>query len=96
MSPSALWNLSLDVSLLGWHTQTVMTLRTLGMFGVWPVSDDENERMWTEKPAAFTDAYWSAVSAMARHASPDEVMRAAMKPVAKVASANAKRLTRAK
>lgn len=93
MSPAALWGLTWEVSMLGWHAQTVMTLRTLGMFGAWPVSKDENERMWSEKPAAFTDAYWSALTAMSRQASPDQVMRAAIRPMSKVVSANAKRLT---
>lgn len=96
MTPASLWGLSWDMAMLGWHSQTVMTLRTLGMMGAWPVSPGENEKMWTEKPAAFTDAYWGALTAMSRHASPDQIVRAALKPVAKVASANAKRLTGAK
>ena len=45
---------------------TVITLRTLGMMGLWNTGKGENERMVAEKAEAFTQAAVASARAMAR------------------------------
>ncbi len=86
-STMAFWTLMAE-------TQTVMTLRIMGMAGLWPVHPDENERMVSEKGPAFARAMVAGSLAAMRGASPDRVAMAAMRPLGRKTRANVKRLTR--
>lgn len=82
-----------------WHlsaeTHAVMTMRMLGMSGLWRVDADENSRMVLEKPISFAAATSAAVAAASAGKRPDEVMVAAMDPLRDKTSANARRLGKA-
>ncbi|MAT35162.1 MAG: antifreeze protein [Ponticaulis sp.] len=93
---SEYWSLSCDAALLAMNAQSVVMMRLMGMTGAWPVHESENLRMWTEKPPAFVNAYWGALTAWGNGAAGHTVLAEALKPLAEVASANARRLSRRK
>lgn len=90
-----LWRTQMTFLTLAAEAQTVITLRTLGMFGLWNVSADENTRMVSEKTEAFAQSARAAAGAMARGARPDQVAMAGMKPLQRKTRPNAARLTKA-
>ncbi|THH36260.1 antifreeze protein [Aliishimia ponticola] len=74
--------------------QMVMTMRMMGMAGLWSVTPAEQSRMVSEKTEAFTDAAAASARAMARGGSPADIAAAALKPVRRKARSNAKRLAK--
>ena len=74
------------------EAQTVIGLRMLGMAGVLPASGGENLRMVTEKQKAFSEAGIAATRAVMRGGTPVAAMEAALKPIGRATSANARRL----
>ena len=78
---------------LAWNSHTVITLRTLGAFGLWPVKASETTDMWTEKPPVFADAAMAAFKAASLGGRPDQIAKAAMAPLLAKTGANAKRLS---
>ena len=88
------WDLSIGAATLAWNTHTVVTLRTLGAFGLWPVRASESTDMWTEKPPVFADSAIAAFRSAGRGERPDQVAKAAMAPLLAKTGANAKRLSR--
>jgi hypothetical protein len=88
-----------DMMELGWawsrlmaETQTVMTLRLLGMAGVWPVAPGENNRMVSEKAPAFARAQLAMTRAAMRGARPDQIIAAGLKPLGRKTGSNSRRL----
>lgn len=76
------------------EAQTVITLRMLGMVGLWPDSKYENSRMVTEKTAAVMASSRAAGRALAAGKMPAEVALAALKPVRARTKRNVTRLTK--
>ena len=56
------------------ETNAVMTMRMLGMGGMWNVTKGEDARMWSEKPLAFQKSAAAATAAMMSGKRPDEIM----------------------
>ena len=92
MNPLAFFSLQTQVTELMVDTQTVMTLRLMGMSGAIPARHGENDRMVAEKGPAMADAYAAGAKAMMAGSTPDQVMSAAMAPLSKKVRANRKRL----
>ena len=88
------WQAGMSARLLAAEAQTVMAYRLMGLAGLWSVDAKENSRMMSEKPPAFAASAIAASTAMMRGERPDQVMTAAMIPLKKRTSSNAKRLSR--
>jgi len=88
------FDLMLKSSFLTMEAQAVITLRVLGLAGLWPVRSDESRRMVTEKGPAWLKAATEANGALFSGARPDEIMLAAIAPLNKTAKRNRKRLMR--
>lgn len=76
------------------EAQTVMTLRMMGMFGLWPMGAGEPGRMVTEKIEALQEAQLALFRAAMKGADPTAMAEAALRPVRRRTRANAERLTR--
>ena len=74
------------------EAHSVITMRVLGMAGMWSVTPAEDARMVSEKTAAMVRSSSNAGRAMLRGASLDEITAAAIKPYRQKTRANAKRL----
>ena len=88
------WQAGMSAMLLAAEAQTVMAYRLMGLAGLWSVDAKENSRMMSENPPAFAASAIAASTAMMRGERPDQVMTAAMIPLKKRTSSNAKRLSR--
>jgi hypothetical protein len=84
--------LQIQMATLMVDTQTVMTLRMMGMAGAIPAHEGENDRMVDEKGPAMAKAMAAGTKAMMAGARPDQIMSAAMTPVSNRVSSNRKRL----
>ena len=76
------------------EAHTVVTLRGLGAFGLWPMAASETRRMWMEKPGAFVESAGRAATAIVELKRPDQIVDAALVPIGRTTSANSRRLTR--
>ena len=94
MDPFALARTGMGFTMLAWETQLVMTMRIMGMAGLWSVVPTENARMVSEKAPAFAEAARAAGAAAIAGHRPDEVAAAWARPLRRRTSANARRLTR--
>lgn len=92
-TPLDWWFLSLRYSQMMVEAQTVMSLRLLGMTGLWPVAASEQSRMVTEKLPAFIKAGGHATAAAMKGRRPDQIMDAALKPIGRKTRSNARRLS---
>ena len=72
----------------------IVSMRMLGMAGMWRVNPAENSRMVEEKIAAVTEGTLAASRAMLRGAKPAAIANAALKPVRRTTAANVKRLAK--
>ena len=90
-----LWRTNVAFMTLAAEAQTVITLRTLGMLGLWNTGKSENQRMVSEKTQAFTEAAQAAAFAIARGQRPDQVVLAGLKPLRRKTRPNVARLTKA-
>ncbi|VVT21872.1 antifreeze protein [Hoeflea sp. EC-HK425] len=87
-----IWRAYAGLGMLALEAQAVVGMRMLGMSGAWPVGKNENRKMLSEKPPAFSKAATAAARKAASGARPDQVLSAAVKPLAQTARANRKRL----
>lgn len=87
------WMLALETSRAVADAQTVIAMRVGGMMGVWPVAGGETARMVQEKPRAMIKAVVAMQGAMIDMKTPDQVMRAGLRPISEKVGKNAKRLT---
>lgn len=94
MTPAQMMALSLRNSRMMSEAGMIVSMRMLGMAGMWRVNPAENARMVEEKLAAMTDGAMAASRAMLRGAKPMAVADAAMRPVRKTTAANVKRLAK--
>ncbi|MEM9476287.1 MAG: antifreeze protein [Pseudomonadota bacterium] len=92
--PFGVWIASIEATRLAIEAQTVVALRLWGMAGIWSIRPTEPVRMFTEKPAAFVEAAAVASHAMLKGRSPDQVARAAMRPLRRKTRANVRRLSK--
>lgn len=86
--------LGLEMLHLANETQSVVTMRLLGMSGLWNVNPTENTRMVTEKPAAFARSAEAAMKAAIDGQRPDQVMAAAVEPLRRETRSNVARLSK--
>lgn len=93
-TPADMAKLGADWWRLTYQTQMVMALRLSGMAGYWSMKPDEPLRMVLEKGPAFGRAAMAAGEAAAKGKRPDQITRAAMKPLSRKTKRNVKRLTR--
>lgn len=94
MTPTQFFALNSEMTKLMVDTQTVMTLRLMGMAGALPAQADENDRMMAEKAPAFTQAMTDMTAAAMAGLRPDQVMSAGMVPLQTQVSENRDRLTK--
>ena len=92
--PLALARSGADLAMLAWEAQLVMTMRLMGMAGLWSVVPTENGRMMSEKGPAFLEAAQSATQAAMTGCRPDQVVVAWARPLRKRTRANAHRLSK--
>jgi len=93
-TPMDTYKLGLEMMHLAAETQTVMTMRLLGMSGLWNVKPSENTRMVAEKPEAFAQSATAAMTSAMKGERPDQVMAAAVAPLRKKTKSNAARLAK--
>ena len=91
---AAWWGLGIRTSQMLAQAQSVITLRTLGAFGLWPVGASEARRMWLEKPGAFIESAGRATTAMVELKRPDQIVDAAIIPFEQKTRSNSRRLSR--
>lgn len=91
-TPAQIWRAYAGLGMLAFEAQAVVGMRLMGMSGAWPVGKSENSKMLSEKPPAFAKAATAAATKAAFGGRPDQVLTAAVKPLAKIARANRKRL----
>ena len=93
-SPMAIWTAGFDAWRMLVEAQTVMAFRMMGMAGCWRLADGEMLRMVTEKQQAFAQSAFDLTTAAMRGRPPEQVLAAAVRPLGRKTSANARRLGR--
>ncbi len=76
------------------EAQMVVTMRLLGMVGLWDTGAEETERMVSEKQQAFSTAAEAALRAVAAGKRADEIASAAVRPIRRRTRANVARLAK--
>ncbi|WP_227272427.1 antifreeze protein [Roseobacter weihaiensis] len=92
LRPIALWGNAVELGMLAIEAQAVMTMRVMGMSGLWSVTPGESRRMLSEKAHAVTKSATNATRASLRGDPPDKVLASAIKPFRQKTRANARRL----
>ncbi|MEN9060719.1 hypothetical protein [Ponticoccus litoralis] len=92
--PFAVMRLSTDLAWMTVEAGAVIWMRSLGMVGLWRMSESEPLRMVAEKQGAFAEAGRAACSAAWRGAAPEAALAAALRPLRIVTRSNAHRLAR--
>ena len=93
-TPLDLWNTTLQMTYLALETQSVMTMRILGMAGLWNVTKSENARMMDEKSPALMESAMNAVTATMNGARPDQILNTAIRPLRAKTRSNSNRLSK--
>jgi hypothetical protein len=93
-SQTELIRLSMQMGLMALESQRVVTMRLLGMGGMWNVAPTEDTRMVDEKSEAALASATAAGRAALQGKSAAGVALAALKPLRAKTKANAKRLTK--
>ncbi|MEJ6399139.1 antifreeze protein [Yoonia sp. 208BN28-4] len=91
-NPMAVWANTMQATMLVVEAQSVITMRMLGMAGIWSVTPAEDGRMLSEKVYALTRAATDSTRAAMNGAAPEAVVAAAIKPIRQKTRANARRL----
>lgn len=94
LNPFDLWRLNYDMAEMGMEAGAIVTMRTLGMMGLWGVKKTEVYDMIAEKPAAFAEAWSLGLAAAMKGAGPDRVIAASLVPIGKKTRSNHRRLSR--
>lgn len=92
MHPLNLFTFNLRILSMWMDTQTVMTLRLMGLSGAIPARRGETRRMVAEKGPAMGRAYAAGVQATMAGKRPDEIVDATLAPLGRRVRANRKRL----
>ncbi|MEM5473816.1 hypothetical protein WNZ14_18945 [Hoeflea sp. AS60] len=93
-NPFDIWKTSMEMGSLALETQAVVTMRMMGIAGLWPVTKSENKRMLSEKLPAFAKAASAATSAALTGGRADQIVSAATKSLTTKARSNRKRLAK--
>ena len=92
--PTAMWTSAFDAWRMLAEAQCVITLRVMGMAGLWTLAENETTRMVTEKQQAWAQSALDSAAAVMRGQPPERVLAAAVRPLGRKTSANARRLGR--
>ena len=76
------------------EAQTVVAIRTMGIWGVVPASPRERHAMVAEKGPAFLESAIAAGQAAAMGQTPVQVAEAALRPIGRQTRSNMRRLTK--
>ena len=95
MNPFQPWESTFAFWAMMAEAQTVIAIRTMGMMGVLPASPRENHTMFAEKGPAFVESVIAAGAAAMAGKTPDQIVHAAIRPIARRTGANVKRLGKA-
>lgn len=83
----------------GWQlwaeASMVVSMRMMGMAGLWATSPSETLRMVTEKPAALGQSMIAGATAAGAGKRPDQIASAALRPLTRKTRANRRRLAKA-
>jgi hypothetical protein len=93
-TPMDYWANALQVGWVMAEAQSVITMRVMGMMGLWSVTPHENKRMVSEKVHAMIKGTMDAQRAAIAGQSPDKIAAAAIKPIRQKTRANSKRLAK--
>ncbi len=93
-SPMAIWQSGFDAWRMLAEAQTVIAYRMMGMAGLWTLAEGESARMFTEKQQAFAQSAFDLTAAAMRGQPPEAILAAAVRPLGRKTSANARRLSR--
>ncbi len=91
---TSFWRQSTQMVSLMTEAHVVITMRTMGMVGLWPMPKGETHRMLSEKPPVFLESYMAAGHALMSGKTPDAVIQAFTNPLEKKAKSNRRRLSR--
>lgn len=91
---SAATALCTTMTRISMESQMVIGMRVAGMIGLLPQAADEQGRMINEKVAAAHESSYAAMLAATKGGRFDQVLSAALVPIERRTSANAKRLTK--
>jgi hypothetical protein len=92
-NPFALWRLSVAGAVLFAEAWTVVTLRTMAMSGMRPMSPSEPILMMLEKPPAFLASGLAAYRSAVLGRGTEAIIASSLRPLHKKARANRRRLT---
>ncbi|MCV2880742.1 hypothetical protein [Actibacterium sp. XHP0104] len=92
--PLDIWRAWLEVGHLAVESHMVVSMRVLGLMGLWPVSNGENQRMVGEKLRAMAEVFEASQRSIWRGDRPDEMATAALRPIRRRTYVNSRRLTR--
>lgn len=73
----------------------IITMRVMGLSGVWTVSDNEKKDMFREKAPILTEAIISGTLAAWSGHAPDRIMQATIDPISRKTKDNRARLANA-
>ncbi len=93
-TPLDLWKTTLEMSLLMFETQSVMTMRLMGMAGFWNVTSSENALMFDEKSPAWMKSMVNATQATLQGKRPDQIVNTAIRPLRAKTRPNSSRLAK--
>lgn len=94
LSPAEAMRLSIRTAMMMTEAQLVISMRILGMMGMWNIRPTENAKMVSEKIATAQKAGLAMQKTMLRGGSPAQVASAGLSPVARKTQSNVKRLAR--
>jgi hypothetical protein len=94
LTPAQMMALSLRNSMMMTEAGMIVSMRMLGMAGMWRVNPAENARMIEEKLSAVTEGAAAASRAMLRGAGTKAIADAALRPARRKTAANMKRLAK--
>lgn len=85
---------AVSLALVAMEAQLVISMRLMGMVGLWNVPASENLRMINEKTSAMVAAQSGVMRAVLQGEGPGAAVLAAVKPVRRRTRSNVKRLMR--
>lgn len=89
-----MWRLQTRTAQMMTEANLVISMRLLGMGGLWPVAQTETRRMVDEKGPAFAEAGMLAWQAAMTGAAPAVIASAWLDPIGRRTSSNMRRLAR--
>lgn len=93
-TPFDFWLMGVEIARIGFESQAVITMRTLGIVGLWDTGQGETTRMVAEKPVTLTLAWMAGMRAAMNGATPDKVVTATLRPIGRKTRLNHRRLSR--